>query len=127
MKAQCITIESNIDEKSNQLTATVLVKKGVLRTNDTFVCGLHEGKVKFMKDDGGRVVQQAFPGQAVHIGGFKEFPEVGNPLYAVEGHKEANIIVSTLKQREKQNEALKMLEQGDNSDEIKKSIGKLTR
>lgn len=62
MRAQCITIESNIDEKSGQLTATVLIKKGVLRQNDTFVCGMNEGKVRFMKDDNGRVINEAFPG-----------------------------------------------------------------
>ena len=66
-----------------------------------------------MKDDNGRVIEQAFPGQAVHIGGFKAFPEVGSPLYAVANHKEANIIVSTLTKRAQQEEALKMLEQGD--------------
>jgi len=99
MHAQCIIIESNIDERSGQTTATVLIKKGVLKLNDTFVCGIKEGKIRFMKDDNGRVVQLAYPGQAVHIGGFKAFPEVGNPLYAVENHKEANIIVSTLSKR----------------------------
>ena len=56
MKAQCLTIESNYEEKSGQLTATVLVKKGVLKVNETFVCGLHEGKVKYMKDDNGKTV-----------------------------------------------------------------------
>ena len=80
-----------------------------------------------MKDDNGRVINEAFPGQAVHIGGFKQFPEVGNPLYVVENHKEANMIVSTLQQRADQEETLKLLEKGDNSDEIKRSIGKLTR
>lgn len=63
----------------------------------------------------------------MHIGGFKSFPEVGNPLYVVENHKEANMIVSTLQQRARDEETLKLLEKGDNSDEIKKSIGKLTR
>jgi len=96
MRAQCITIESNVDDKTNQLTATVLIKKGIMKTNDTFVCGLNEGKVRFMKDDSGRNIQIAYPGQAVHIGGFKHFPEVGHPLYVVENHKEANIIVQTL-------------------------------
>jgi hypothetical protein len=35
----------------------------------------------------------------VHIGGFKEFPEVGNPLYSVDDMKEAKMIVDTLTQR----------------------------
>lgn len=51
MPAQCIVIESNIDEKSGQITATVIVKKGTLRIEDVFVSGLHEGKIKFMAND----------------------------------------------------------------------------
>ena len=78
MPAQCIVIESNIDEKSGQTTASVLVKKGCLRLNDTFVCGTDDGKIRFMKDDNQRVVTEAFPGQAVHLGGFKSFPDVGS-------------------------------------------------
>jgi translation initiation factor IF-2 len=70
-----------------------LIKKGVLKATDTFVCGLHEGKVRFIKDDDGKNISEAFPGQAVHIGGFKVVPEAGNPLYCVENHKEANMIV----------------------------------
>lgn len=31
IKAQCFVIESNFDEKSHQITATILVKKGTLR------------------------------------------------------------------------------------------------
>ena len=76
-KGQCIVIESNIEEKGGQTTATVLVKKGKLSLNDTFVCGVDEGKVKFMRDDSKRMVQEAFPGQAVQLGGFRVFPEVG--------------------------------------------------
>lgn len=56
MKAQCIVIESNIEERSGQTTASVLVKRGKLKLNDNFVCGLHEGRIKFMKDDAGRMV-----------------------------------------------------------------------
>ena len=44
MPAQCIVIESNVDEKSGQTTASVLVKKGCLRLGDTFVCGTDDGK-----------------------------------------------------------------------------------
>lgn len=50
-KAQCFVIESNFDEKTTQITATVLVKKGTLRAEDVFVCGVHEGKVRFMIND----------------------------------------------------------------------------
>ena len=54
--AQCIVIESDIEEKSGQTTASVLIMRGKLSLNDTFVCGVNEGRVKFMKDDIGRMV-----------------------------------------------------------------------
>ena len=63
----------------------------------------------------------------MHIGGFRAFPEVGSPLYVVEDLKEANMIVDTLKTRYKQEEALKLLQSGNDDEEIKKKIGKLTR
>ena len=44
MSAQCLVIESNVDEKSGQITATVIVKKGTLRVDDAFVSGIYEGK-----------------------------------------------------------------------------------
>ena len=31
----------------------------------------------------------AYPGEAVHIVGFKHFPDVGNPLYVVKSIEEA--------------------------------------
>ena len=55
-KAQCIVIESDIEEKSGQTTASVLVMRGKLSLSDTFVCGTNEGKIKFMKDDASRMV-----------------------------------------------------------------------
>ena len=51
--AQCIVIESDVDEKSGQITATVIVKRGTLKLEDVFVSGLHEGKIKYMANDHG--------------------------------------------------------------------------
>lgn len=50
-QAQCITIESDVDEKSGQITATVIVKKGTLHLDDLFVSGLHEGKTRLIMND----------------------------------------------------------------------------
>jgi translation initiation factor IF-2 len=52
-KAQCIVIESDVDEKSNQITATVIVKKGTLRLEDLFVSGVNDGKVRLLMNDMG--------------------------------------------------------------------------
>ena len=99
VSAQCLVIESDVDEKSGQITATVIVKKGTLRVEDTFVSGMHEGRARFMVNDLGQNVKEAFPGEAVHIGGFKHFPEVGNPLYVVNSPSEVRLIVERMKQR----------------------------
>lgn len=98
-RAQCFIIESNFDEKSTQITATVLVKKGILKQDDFFVCGISEGKVRFMKNDQGKNVKIAYPGEAVHLAGFKSFPEVGSPLYACKDHDETVFISSRIKIR----------------------------
>lgn len=81
MPAQCYVIESNFDDKTTQITATVIVKQGTLRIDDIFVCGIHEGKARFMLNDQGKNVKEATPGQAVKLGGFKTYPDVGTPLY----------------------------------------------
>ena len=51
--AQCIVIESDVDEKSGQISATVIVKRGTLKTEDIFVAGAHEGRVRMMSNDKG--------------------------------------------------------------------------
>ena len=46
-----------------------------------------------MANDHGQPVKEAYPGEAVHIVGFKNFPDVGNPLYGVSGTDEARFII----------------------------------
>ena len=129
MPAQCIVIESNIDEKSGQITATLIVKKGTLRIEDVFVSGLHEGKIKFMANDHNQPVKEAYPGEAVHVVGFKFFPDVGNPLYVVSGTEEARFIVSRVQHRADVAKRLKLAGSSDalKVHDMKKAVGKLTR
>ena len=128
VSAQCLVIESNVGEKSGQITATVIVKKGTLRLDDTFVSGIHEGKARFMVNDLGQNVKEAFPGEAVHLGGFKHFPEVGNPLYVVKSPAEVRFIVDRMTHRS-QLEEIKRLAASKQIQvhELKKQMGKLTR
>ncbi len=87
-------IESDVDERSGQITATCIVKRGTLKLDQVFVSGIHEGKVRMMLNDKRQPVKEAYPGEAVHMVGFKEFPEVGNPLYVVSNLEEARFIIS---------------------------------
>eukprot|EP00347_Sterkiella_histriomuscorum_P003228 403365101 len=128
-RAQCYIIESNFDEKSTQVTATVLVKKGTLNQDDIFVCGPHEGKVRFMRNDQGKNVKSAYPGQAVHLAGFKSFPEVGLPLYACKNHEEAQFMANRIQTRRDKEEQMKLFDDQLASEglDMKKKIKGLTR
>lgn len=77
----------------------MIVKKGTLHLDDLFVSGLHEGKIRLIMNDIGQHVKEAYPGEAVHITGFREMPEVGNPLYVVKSLEESKFIISRIKQR----------------------------
>lgn len=59
-----------------------------------------------MINDQGKSIKQAFPGQAVKLGGFKTYPEVGCPLYAVVNHDEAKMIVNTVRIRREREAAI---------------------
>jgi len=50
--------------------------------------------VKFILNDKGERIKQAYPGQAVIISGFKTFPDVGLPLYVVKNPDEATFIIN---------------------------------
>lgn len=70
-----------------------------MKIEDIFVSGTHEGKIRFMFNDRHEPIKEAFPGEAVHIGGFKQFPDVGSPLYVVENLDEAKFILSRIQMR----------------------------
>lgn len=60
--AQCYVVETNVEEDTGMLTACIVVKKGKLRIDDQFVCGVSEGWVKFMINDKGERIKWAMPG-----------------------------------------------------------------
>ena len=111
-QAQCIIIESDVDEKSGFITATVIVKKGTLHVDDLFVSGIHDGKVRLIQNDMGKQLTEAYPGEAVHMTGFKVMPEVGNPLYSVNSVEESKFIVNRIKQRSQLDAARRLASSG---------------
>ena len=71
---------------------------------------------------------EAYPGEAVHMTGFKAIPEVGNPLYVVKNAEESRFIINRIKQRSNLEQARKLAQSGKvQVHEIKGKIGKLTR
>lgn len=69
------TLESRMD-KAGPL-ASLLVKRGTLKTGTDVVIDGMIGRIRSMKNDKGEIVKQIFPSQAAEITGFSKLPEAG--------------------------------------------------
>ncbi len=70
-------------------TATVLVRKGTLKTGDALICGPHMAKVRALIDDKGKRVKEAGPAMPVKIVGLTGLPDAGAEFEVVKTEKEA--------------------------------------
>ena len=86
--AKAIVIESRL-EKGKGPVATVIIKNGTLKKQDSFVCGKTYGRVRLIIDDLGKQKKEVLPGEPAEITGFDEVPYAGDTLVAVESDKEA--------------------------------------
>jgi hypothetical protein len=55
-----------------------------------------------MKNDKGGVVKTATPGTAVHVTGFKHYPEAGHPLWTVSDPEIAKYISTRVRDKKDQ-------------------------
>ncbi|MDR0367359.1 MAG: translation initiation factor IF-2, partial [Rickettsiales bacterium] len=76
-------------ERGRGATATVLVRKGVLKKGDVFVSGGAVGKVRDMLDERGRRLDEAPPSTPVVVLGFENAPEAGDDFVVVETEAKA--------------------------------------
>ncbi len=84
-------IEAFLD-KGKGPVATVLVQGGNLEVGDAVVAGYASGKIRAMRDDKGRKVNLARPGQPVEITGWSTTPNAGDILKEVADEKRARQI-----------------------------------
>lgn len=71
-----VIIESFMDAERGP-TATIIVKRGVIKTGVEIACGKIQGKVKILEDFRGQSIKEARPSMPARIIGFKGVPEVG--------------------------------------------------
>jgi len=83
-----VVIESSV-EKGRGAVATVLVKKGQLKTGDPIIAGSEYGRVRAMFDENGRPVQEALPSMPVVVLGLSGSPNAGDEVLAVESERKA--------------------------------------
>lgn len=60
--------------------ATVLVKRGTLRTGDCIVAGKVWGKVRVLRNEAGAEISEAPPGTPVEVLGWRELPDAGDQV-----------------------------------------------
>lgn len=91
-------IESSLD-KTNGVSATLLVQNGTLNVSDTVVVGTSYGRLKAMFDYRRNRVRKAGPSTPVSVMGLSEVPAAGDVFQVVANEKEARQIVSERNQR----------------------------
>ncbi len=85
-------LEAKLD-KGRGPVATVLVRNGVMRVGDFFICGSVFGKVRAMFDDRGNSIRIAEPSTPVEVLGLEALPEVGDTVQVVVDTAKAKQIV----------------------------------
>ncbi len=86
--AEGSVIEARLDKGKGPL-ATVLVRRGTLKTGDIFVVGSEWGKVRALVDDQGKQIKSAGPTVPVEILGLSGAPLAGDPFQVVESEARA--------------------------------------
>jgi translation initiation factor IF-2 len=83
-----VVLESSI-EKGRGPVATVLVKRGTLKTGDPIIAGQEFGRVRALFDALGKQVQEAGPAYPVQVLGLSDAPNAGDDFMAVESERKA--------------------------------------
>ena len=83
-----VVLESSI-EKGRGAVATVLVKRGTLKSGDPIIAGQEFGRVRAMFDAAGKQVAAAGPSTPVAVLGLSNAPNAGDDLLAVESERKA--------------------------------------
>ncbi len=90
--AVCTIVEAELDRGRGPV-ARVLVRNGMLRVGDYFICGTVFGRVRALFDDLGQPTREAEPATPVEVIGLESLPEVGETLQVVSDTAKAKQIV----------------------------------
>ena len=83
-----VVLESSI-EKGRGPVATVLVKRGTLKSGDPIIAGQEFGRVRALFDATGKQVQSAGPAVPVAVLGLSDAPNAGDDLLVVDSERKA--------------------------------------
>jgi len=86
--ASGVVIESYLD-KGRGPVATILVQSGTLHKGDIVLCGFEYGRVRAMRDENGKEVDEAGPSIPVELLGLSGVPAAGDEATVVRDEKKA--------------------------------------
>lgn len=89
--AEGIVLEASV--KSMGKVATILVRNGTMRPGDFIVAGQTWARIRCMRDEAGREVSAATPGQPVEIDGWREQPMAGDEVLQAPTEQKAKSVV----------------------------------
>ena len=84
--ASGVVIESYLD-KGRGPVATILVQSGTLRKGDIVLCGFEYGRVRAMRDENGKEIDEAGPSIPVEVLGLSGVPAAGDEATVVRDEK----------------------------------------
>ncbi|MBI3316718.1 MAG: translation initiation factor IF-2 [Candidatus Omnitrophica bacterium] len=84
-------IEGHISKGSGPV-ATVIVQKGTLRIGDIIVSGQYMGRVRALRNDRGKMIQEAGPSYAAEVSGLGGVPEAGETFFVLADERVARAI-----------------------------------
>ena len=94
-------IEARLDRGRGPV-ATVLVQSGTLKIGDSFLAGIHFGKVRAMLNDKGKRIEEAGPSAPVEVFGFSGVPAAGEAFAMVPDEKRARLIATGRMQKQRE-------------------------
>jgi translation initiation factor IF-2 len=96
--AEGTVVESHVDPTRGAV-ATVLVQRGTLRKGDIFVCGTEWGRVRAMRDDRNKELEEAGPSTPVEVLGLRGSPVAGESFLVMPEESEAREIAERRDER----------------------------
>ncbi|MFP6687260.1 MAG: translation initiation factor IF-2, partial [Polyangiaceae bacterium] len=91
-RASGVVLEAQLD-KGRGPVATLIVQDGTLKQGDSIVVGTQSGRVRQMRDDGGKNIKEAGPSTPIQITGLSGVPSAGAAFHAVESDRVAKQII----------------------------------
>jgi len=114
-EARGVVVEAELDPGKGAM-ATVLVQAGTLRVGDTFVCGLHDGRVRALLDERGRRVKSVKPGMPARVLGISGVPESSDSITVMAPSRVRDVLAS--KQRFDRDQGFAQAPSGNTLEEL---------